>query len=76
MRPHANSGLITFLEWAVDKGLTETTAGFETLDELFAQCLSSGTRGHIEEVVISGQDELGRPRQVTLTFRSATQPPT
>ncbi len=76
MRPHAHSGLITFLEWTADKGLTETTASFETLDDLFAQCLRSGMHGHIEEVVIVGQDELGRPRQVTLTFRSATQPPT
>ena len=74
MHPQANGGTITFLEWTADKGLTETIKPFTTLDDLFSHCLNSGTHGHIEEVLINGHDGAGRPRQVTLTFRSATQP--
>jgi hypothetical protein len=74
MHPQANGSTITFLEWTADRGLTETIEPFTTLDDLFSHCLSSGTHGHIEEVFINGHDGAGRPRQVTLTFRSAPQP--
>jgi hypothetical protein len=74
MPAQANGDTITFLEWTADKGLIETRELFTTLNDLFSHCLSSGTRGHIEEVFINGYDEVGRPRQVTLTFRSALQP--
>ena len=74
MQPQASGGKITFFEWTPEKGLVETVETFRSLDDLFAYCLNSGAQGYVEEVMIAGRDEQGRPHQVTLTSRSVTQP--
>lgn len=74
MERHASGGKVIFFAWTDDRGLVETVKTFRTLDELFAQCLSSGAPGYVEEVLITGVDEKGLAREVALTFRSVTQP--
>ena len=74
MEQQASGGKVIFFAWTDDRGLVETVKPFRTLDELFAQCLNSGDHGYVEEVIITGVDEKGAPREVALTFRSVTQP--
>jgi hypothetical protein len=74
MQPHASGGKITFFQWTTNRGLVETIETFQSLDDLFRRCLDSGARGYVEDVTIAGFDQSGVRRQVTLTFRSVTQP--
>lgn len=71
---HSSGGQVVFFAWTDDRGLVETVKDFQSLDELFAQCLSSGAQGYVEEVRITGVDEKGVAREVSLTFRSVSQP--
>ncbi len=74
MQLHASGGKVIFFAWTDDRGLVETVKTFESLDELFAFCLESSPHGYVEEVLITGVDENGQPREVALTFRSVSQP--
>ena len=74
MPARATGGTVVYLQWTPDAGLTQTSAPFTSLDELFAMCLASGSKGHVEEVFIQGSDPDGYTRQVTLVFRSASRP--
>ena len=73
MALRSSGGKVIFFEWTADRGLVETVKAFESLDELFAYCLSSGVHGYVEEILIMGIDEKGQPREVALTFRSVSQ---
>ena len=74
MPARSHGGTVVFLHWTPEGGLTQTSASFSSLDEMFELCLSSGSRGHVEEIFIRGSDEDGFARQVTLTFRAASRP--
>jgi len=74
MAAHSTGGIVTFFAWKPDRGLVETVKAYQSLDDLFTHCLSSGQQGYVEEVLIAGVDEQGIQREVTLTFRSVTQP--
>lgn len=71
---HSSGGQVVFFAWTDDQGLVETVKDFRSLDELFAHCLNSGGPGYVEEVRIKGVDEKGVTREVSLTFRSVSQP--
>jgi len=74
MPARSQGGTVVYLQWTPEGGLTQTSAPFTSLDELFELCLASGSRGHVEEIFIRGSDEDGYARQVTLTFRAASRP--
>jgi hypothetical protein len=74
MPAHATSGTVIYLLWTPEGGLSQTSATFASLDELFDLCLASGSKGHVEEIFIQGADPEGYTRQVTLTFRAASRP--
>jgi len=74
MAAHSEGGTVVYLQWTPEGGLLQTSDSFTSLDELFELCLSSGSRGHVEEIFIRGQDQDGYVRQVTLTFRAASRP--
>jgi len=75
MPARSDGGTVIYLQWSLEGGLTQTSAAFSTLDELFELCLASGSRGHVEEVHIRGMDHDGYARQVTLSFRATSWPP-
>ena len=74
MPSQAKGGTVVYMQWTPEEGLTQTSVPFTSLDELFDLCLASGTRGHVEEILILGDDPDGYGRQVTLTFRAASRP--
>lgn len=74
MPARARGGTVVYMQWTADGGLTQTRIQFSSLDELFELCLSSGAIGHVEEILIRGSDDDDVERQVTLTFRAASQP--
>jgi len=74
MAAHSKGGTVIYLQWTPEEGLTQTSASFTSLDELFELCLASGSKGHVEEILIHGADQDGYARQVTLTFRAASRP--
>jgi len=74
MPAKTKGGTVVYLQWTPEGGLTQTSAQFASLDELFELCLASGVQGHVEEIFIYGDDQDGYARQVTLTFRAASRP--
>jgi len=74
MPAHTQGGIVIYLQWTPEAGLTQTSAQFNSLDELFELCLTGGAHGHVEEIVIYGADQDGQTRQVTLNFRAASRP--
>lgn len=74
MAARVKGGTVVYLQWTPEGGLAQTSAQFTSLDELFMLCLASGSRGHVEEIFIQGDDQEGFARQVTLTFRAASRP--
>lgn len=75
MPAQAKGGTVVYLQWTPEGGITQRRAEFTSLDELLQLCLESGSDGHVEEIFILGADQNGNTRQVTLTFRAASQPP-
>ncbi|HLF27237.1 MAG TPA: hypothetical protein VJG32_12950 [Anaerolineae bacterium] len=74
MPARSRGGTVVYLQWTPEGGLSQTSATFSSLDELFELCLASGVKGHVEEIFIQGADQDGYTRQVTLTFRAASRP--
>ncbi len=74
MPARTKGGTVVYLQWTPEGGLTQRSASFASLDELFELCLASGSQGHVEEILIQGSDRDGFARQVTLTFRAASRP--
>lgn len=65
-------GKIVLRQWHQGSGLTETPRVFHTLDELYAQCLTTANPDLIDRIVITGEDENGQPRVMTFVFQSIT----
>ena len=65
-------GKIVLRQWQHGSGLTETPRVFYTLEELYAQCLNAANPDLIDRIVITGEDENGRPRVMTFVFQSIT----
>jgi hypothetical protein len=57
-----------------DKGITETSLSFHSLEELFAYCVSHTDARLVEQLTISGHDAEGRARRLTFAFQSVTSP--
>lgn len=73
--PQVNEGTIILRQWSRAAGLRESARTFQSLDELYALCLSTETPEVIDRIVIEGQDEWGHPRVVTFVFQSITVSP-
>lgn len=65
-------GTVIFRRWDRHSGLDETSALFESLDDLFSLCLETNDPLLVDRVSIEGIDEKGARRVVTLVFQSVT----
>jgi hypothetical protein len=65
-------GIIVFRKWDENRGLSETTQEFSTLEDLFRLCLEARDPLLVERVQIRGTDASGEPRKLTLVFQSIT----
>jgi len=74
MPAHSHGGTVVYLSWTPEEGLTQSSVPFQSLDELFELCLASGSQGHVEEIILRGDDRNGTARLITLTFRAASRP--
>lgn len=69
--PRGVQGQLILRAWDQSAGLTETTAAFASLDELFAYCLAA-TDPQLIDRIIRGPDEQGELRVLTFVFESIT----
>jgi hypothetical protein len=72
MPPEAVEGELIMRAWDRTSGLSETSARFASLAELFAVCLAAGEPQLIDRIVIRGQDAQDQPRVLTFVFQSIT----
>jgi hypothetical protein len=72
MGAKVQNGIVIFRRWDRHSGLDETSAPFQTLDDLFTLCLQSSDPLLVDRVTIEGQDATGEQRIVTLVFQSVT----
>ena len=70
--PHVIAGRLMMRQWDPHHGLRETPVAFESLDELFAQCLAAGNPEVLDRLSIHGFDAAGQPRVVSFVFQSIT----
>lgn len=75
MPPHVIEGELILRAWDRAAGLSETSAKFSSLDELYAYCLSAGKPQLIDRIIIHGHDDLDQPRVLTFVFQSITVSP-
>ena len=68
-------GELILRAWDRIAGLSETSASFSSLDELYAYCLSAGEPQLIDRIIIRGQDTQDHPRVLTFVFQSITVSP-
>lgn len=72
---HVSAGTIILRRWDRAQGLREDELAFQSLDQLYAQCLEADNPQVIDRIVIRGQDASGQTRVVTFVFQSITVSP-
>jgi hypothetical protein len=72
---YVTAGTIVLRFWDRTQGLREIPQGFNSLDELYAQCLAVDAPEVIDRIIIQGVDAAGQPRVVTFVFQSITISP-
>jgi hypothetical protein len=72
MLPRVVEGQLILRAWDRSSGLSETSAPFASLDELYAYCLSASNPQLVDRIVIRGQDAKDQPRVLTFVFQSIT----
>ncbi len=65
-------GMVVFRKWDERKGLIEIDQAFQSIEELFALCLQTGTTLLVDRIVIEGLDDHDSQRTLTLSFQSLT----
>jgi len=74
MQPKVLEGKLVMRQWG-QTGLIETLRNFSSLDELYSLCVMTPDPQIVDHIIIHGQDEQGRPRELTLVFQSITFSP-
>jgi hypothetical protein len=75
VKPTVLQGQLVLQQWDGITGLSESTAEFSSLDELYSYCLSARDPQLVDRIVIRGHDEHGRLRVLTFVFQSITVTP-
>jgi hypothetical protein len=68
-------GELILRAWDRTAGISQTSASFSSLDELYAYCLAASEPQLIDRIVIHGHDDLDQPRILTFAFQSITVSP-
>lgn len=70
--PQVTRGTIILRQWDRLTGLNESSQSFNSLDELYAVCLSIKDPEIIDRIVIEGQDGQMQKRVIAFEFQSIT----
>lgn len=68
--PKVLSGTVITRQWEPERGLTEISQSFKSLDELYAICLETTDPHLVDRLVIDGLDANGQQRLLTFVFQS------
>ncbi len=61
--------------WDRTADISQTSARFSSLDELYAYCLAASEPQLIDRIVIHGHDDLDQPRILSFVFQEITVSP-
>jgi hypothetical protein len=75
MNPAVLQGQLVLQQWDRVLGLSESTAEFSSLDDLYSYCLSVSDPQLVDRIIIRGHDEHGHMRVLTFVFQSITVTP-
>jgi len=75
MPPEVQDCTVILRRWDKERGLIETPAAFNSLEELYAACLATHDPALIDRIIIRGRNAEGVPQVVTFIFQSITVTP-
>lgn len=73
MEPNVKECQLILRQLRPGAGITETRQGINSLEELYAYCVTAPDLRLVDRLVITGQDEHGRDRALTFTFQSVSE---